>query len=71
MKALLNNIRTMKRLDLLSLRDSVSVSNGDQESKDTVLKAIDEKLRPKKANPALVEMSEIRLGDIEWNPLMW
>ena len=65
MEALLNNIRTMKRLDLLNLRDSVSVSNGDQESKDIVLNAIDEKLKPKKANSALVEMSEIRLGDIE------
>ncbi len=65
MKKLLNNIKVMKIAELLSLKNSILVSDGDQESKDIVLKAIEERLMPKKSNDALVELGEFKLGDIE------
>ncbi len=65
MKKLLNNIKVMKIAELLSLKNSILVSDGDQESKDIVLKAIEERLMLKKSNDALVELGEFKLGDIE------
>lgn len=65
MKSLLKNIANMRELELISLKESIFISDGNLEDKEHILVVIDDKLGIKKKDLGLVEHSKLRAGEIE------
>jgi len=65
MEQLLIKMKRMTKPQLINLQTSIAVSEGTQKEKDIILAAINSKLNPIRKQSALVETSEIQLGDLK------